>query len=273
MAIAALKAGKHVLVEKPIARNTAEGKKMLAAAAKARKRLGVCFLQRWRPMIQTARSIVQAGCLGKLTSWVMVELGYKRESYWTGGYSQRAKTDWRLRWETAGGGYLIMNLIHNIDYLRYVSGLEVLKAKSMGGNYNSPPGVEVEDLIAGALSLSNGGIGIIAGASSVPGGRLGENRLVGTRGQIKFGTYGVETLEVYLTEAAQFDGHSVPAAEWTTLTCSADKADRSRTLMVESFGRWIHGEEEFLSPGRDALKSLAACEALYKSAGLVGGKA
>ena len=271
MTLAAFKAGKHVLCEKPIARNVAEGRTMVRAAARAGRKLGICFIQRYRPMVEVAREIVQAGRLGRVMSWVLFEMGYKQESYWTGGYTQRARTDWRLKRETAGGGYLIMNLIHNIDYLRYITGQEVVSAKAFGGSFNSPPGVEVEDLISGTLTLSDGGIAIVTGASCVPGGNIHEDRLVGTKGQVCFGGWGEEALGVYLTEPTKIRGQAVPAATWTKVPCQEGKGDHSRTYAVEAFARWVLHDEPYRSPGEDALKSLAVCGAMYRDAGLVKG--
>jgi len=268
IALAAFAAGKNVLSEKPIAVNVAQGQRMVDAAAAADLKFGVCFMQRWRGMCRVARELVQGGRIGKLMSWVMVELGQKRETYWTGGYSQRAKTDWRLHWETAGGGYLVMNLIHNIDFFRYICGEDIVSAKAFGGNYNSPEGVEVEDLISATVSLAGGGVGLIAGSSAVPGGGLGENRIIGTKGQIKIGGYGSKSIDVYLTEAAEVEGQAVPAGQWTTVQLTDNDAKLARTKMVQAYSEWVLDDAPFLSPGEDALKSLAVCESIYRDAGL-----
>jgi predicted dehydrogenase len=268
VAVAAFGAGKHVLCEKPIALNVAQGQRMVDAATEAGRKLGVCFMQRWRGMCRVSRDVVQRGLIGNLMGWVMAELGFKRESYWSGGYSQRAKTDWRLRWGTAGGGYLVMNLIHNIDYFRYICDQEVVGAKAVGGNYNSPPGVEVEDLIAATISLSGGGVGIIAGSSSTPGGGLGENRIIGTKGQIKLGGYGSKSIDVYLAEGGEVEGQAVPAGEWTAIELADNDAGAARTAMIGAFSRWVLDGEPFLSPGAGALKSFAVCESIYRDAGL-----
>jgi len=266
IAVAALEAGKHVLCEKPIACTVAQGQRMVDAAERTGKLLGCCFVRRYTTGTENLRRFVTAGHLGKIMSWVVVGMGFKKETYWTGGYTQRAKTDWRLRRETAGGGYLIMNSIHTLDYLRYVTGEESVSAKAFGGTYNSPPGVEVEDLISGVLNLSGGGVAIVAGASAVPGGGLDETRIVGTKGQIKFARR--SGTEVYLTEEAEVAGQKIPAAEWTPVDFSGGQSGNSRALLVEGFGRWVRGTEPFRSPGEDALKTLAVCESIYRDAGL-----
>jgi len=269
IAIAAVEAGKHALVEKPIACTVAQARRMVEAAARADRKLGVCFVRRYVPSTEGLRAFVEAGNLGTIMAWLIVEMGYKKESYWTGGYTDRAKTDWRLRRQTAGGGFLVMNTIHTLDWFRYVSGQEVVSAKAIGGTYNSPEGVEVEDLFSASVTLSGGGVGIIAGGSSVPGGLRGNcQRLIGTKGQLDVGASGAEGTPVFLTEGGEVNGQAVPAGEWTNVDFSGGKDGNSRALLIEAFGRWVRGEEGFLAPGDDALKTLEACEVIYRDAGL-----
>ncbi len=271
VAIAAVEAGKHALVEKPIACRVAEARRMVDAAAAADRRLGVCFVHRYTPITQGVRRFVAEGHLGTIMSWVIVGMGHKEDSYWTGGYTQRARTVWRMRRETAGGGYLIMNTIHTIDWLRHLTGQEVVAARAAGGTYNSPEGVEVEDLFSASVTLSGGGIGIIAGGSSVPGGGLNETRLIGTKGQMVFEGSGRGATAVFLTDGAEVNGQEVPAGEWTDVDFSDGKSGNARALTIEAFGRWVRGEQEFLAPGDDALKTLQACESIYRDAGLFDG--
>jgi hypothetical protein len=52
---------------------------------------------------------------------------------------------------------------------------------------------------------------------------------------------------------------------------AGEETAKPRTLLIEGFGRWVRGEEEFLAPGGDALKTLQACEVIYRDAGLFAG--
>jgi UDP-N-acetyl-2-amino-2-deoxyglucuronate dehydrogenase len=271
IAVAALEAGKHALVEKPIASSAAEAQRMVEAAAAAGRRLGCCFVRRYAPVTEPVRRFVAAGHLGDIFGWVVLGMGYKEPSYWTGGYTQRAKTVWRMHLDTAGGGFLIMNTIHTIDVLRYITGQEVVAARASGGTYNSPAEVEVEDLFGASVTLSGGGTGIIAGGSSVWGGGLNETRIIGTKGQIVLDGSGRKGTGVFVSEAVEFEGHELPAGEWTEIDFTGGETAKPRTLLIEGFGRWVRGEEEFLAPGEDALKTLQACEAIYRDAGLFAG--
>jgi predicted dehydrogenase len=271
IAIAAVGAGKHALVEKPIACNVEQAEQMVEAAEAADRLLGVSFVRRYAPVTDGIRRFIAEGHLGDVFGWVIVTMGQKPDSYWTGGYTQRVQTVWRQQLETAGGGYLVMNTVHTIDWLRYLTGQEIVEARAAGGTYNSPPGVEVEDLFSASVRLSGGGVGTIAGGSSVPGGRLNETRLIGTKGQIILDGGGRDGTPVFVTEGAEFDGQELAAGEWTDVDFAGAADGKARTLLIEGFGRWVRGEEEFLAPGQDALKTLAACEAIYRDAGLFPG--
>lgn len=271
IAIAALEAGKHALVEKPIACNVAQAQQMVDAAVAADRRLGVSFVRRYAPITDGVRRFIAEGHMGDIFGWVIVTVGHKPDSYWTGGYTQRVRTVWRQHLDTAGGGYLVMNTIHTIDWLRYLTGQEIVGARAAGGTYNSPEGVEVEDLFSASVKLSGGGVGIVAGGSSVPGGGLNETRLIGTKGQVVLDGSGRKGTPVFVTARAEFDGLEVPAGEWTDVDFSGGEEAGARTLLIEGFGRWVRGGDEFLAPGHDALKTLQACEDIYRDAGLFPG--
>ena len=131
-----------------------------------------------------------------------------------------------------------------------------------------PDGVEVEDLFSASVTLSGGGTGVIAGGSSVPGGGLNENRLIGTKGQMIFGGSSPGAAKVFLTDGAEVAGQQVPAGEWAEVDFSGGETGNARALLIEGFGRWVRGEQEFLAPGDDAVKTLQACESIYRDAGL-----
>lgn len=259
--IAALKAGKHVLVEKPIACTVAEGREMIAAAKAANRKLGVNFCMRYGHSIQKARTLVSEGVIGKILSWYMVGFANKPLSYFSGGFSGRSKSDWRQKRSTSGGGYLIMNQVHFIDFFRYITGQEVAKTKAVVATLNSPPGVEVEDFAYVTLQLNDGGVGCIAGGSLVPGRGPSQNLFIGAHGQIELFLNG---LRVFVNEdTAGFKG-----GQWTDIKYEGDEWFEPRRLGVDAFCHWIQGGPAYLSPAEDGIKALEVCEAAYTDAGI-----
>lgn len=111
--LAAVQAKKHILVEKPAARNAAELKPVIAAAEKSNVLIRVGFNHRYHPALQKAKTLIEAGELG--------ELMFVRGRYGHGarlGYEK----EWRANPILSGGGELIDQGVHLIDLARWFLG-------------------------------------------------------------------------------------------------------------------------------------------------------
>jgi predicted dehydrogenase len=106
VSLAAIQAGKHVLVEKPAARNSAELQPLMAAAASKRVCVQVGFNHRYHSAFQRAREIVDSGALGPLL--------FIRGRYGHGGRLGYER-EWRAVREISGGGELLDQGVHLID--------------------------------------------------------------------------------------------------------------------------------------------------------------
>jgi predicted dehydrogenase len=110
-AIAFLEAGKHVLVEKPMATSVAEADAMVAAARRGRARLMVAHCWRFHPDVRALRARVEAGELGEIV---------KTRGY--GAHARWGPSGWFTDPELAGGGALLDMGVHAIDTTRYLLG-------------------------------------------------------------------------------------------------------------------------------------------------------
>ena len=110
-AVAFLEAGKHVLVEKPMARTVAEADAMVAAARRSGAFLMVAHCWRFHPDVRALRSRVEAGELGEIV---------KTRGY--GGHAGWGPSGWFTDPELAGGGALVDMGVHAIDTTRYLLG-------------------------------------------------------------------------------------------------------------------------------------------------------
>lgn len=114
MSIQALEASKHVLVEKPMARNAEECRQMNAAAEKSGKTLMVAQNWRYTPWVRAVKQAINDGELGPLravrTDWLQNAVGDTRPG------------NWLLDGDRAGGGPIISLMVHNLDFLRYLLG-------------------------------------------------------------------------------------------------------------------------------------------------------
>ncbi len=250
-------AGKHILVEKPMGVSVAEADRILEAAREAGVYCSVPFVMRYVPANRKAWELVRSGAIGEITGVSMTMRADKPASYWRSGYSGRAETDWRMRKATAGGGVLITNMVHNLDLIRWISGLEVTRVYAEAGTFWAD--VEVEDLIVVTLRYENGAIGVIEAGASIPGGqgpaREWGDRLYGRQGQIVLpNPWSGGPLLLYTTEAGR----------WQEIPC--EPPGDTRAALIEEFAQAVLAGKPPPIPGEDARAVLAICVAAYQAA-------
>jgi predicted dehydrogenase len=121
VAVAALESGKHVLTEKPIARNATEGQAMVEAAEKAGRVLQVSFNHRKRGDVEALKHMIDAGMLGSI---------YYAKTYWLRRRGVPHWGGWFAQHELAGGGPLIDIGVHMLDMTLYLLGEPEVEAVS-----------------------------------------------------------------------------------------------------------------------------------------------
>ena len=173
LTIEALDGGAHVLVEKPLAVEAREADEMIGVADRAGRLLGVCFQQRFRPVIVAARALIANGELGDLLRVSVVDPLYRPWSYYrTAG--------WRGTWDGEGGGVLMNQAAHTLDLLCYLAGPP---AAVWGVSRRLLQPMEAEDTATAVLEYPNGAVGSVAVSTTEPG--LQRIELVGDRGRIE----------------------------------------------------------------------------------------
>lgn len=152
LALQALGAGKHVLVEKPMATSLQECDAMLAAARDAGRTLGVVHQNRFRPEFARVKALLDAGLLGPL-DFVSVQC-----LWWRGPEYYRLW--WRGTWDQEGGGALLNHAVHFVDLLVWLAGLP---AEVSGLVACRAHDIEVEDLACALLRFPGGAAGQLSG--------------------------------------------------------------------------------------------------------------
>src|SRR5690606_22849917 len=109
-ALLAAKAGKHLLIEKPLEVTTARCDQIIKACDDAGVHLGVTFQSRFHQSSQLMKQAVEAGRFGKITLGDAYVKWYRSQEYYDSGA-------WRGTWELDGGGALMNQAIHNVDLL------------------------------------------------------------------------------------------------------------------------------------------------------------
>lgn len=246
-------AGLHVIVEKPLANSLAEAHRAIDAAARAEVALSVCFPYRYEAPMLTARELVRGGALGELHGATVVFHADKPESYWLGGLSGRSPSGWRSSLDRSGGGVLIMNLTHYLDFVRFLAGAEPARVAAVG---RWAPGAEVEDGIAVTVEFEGGAIGTISGSADTRGAPPNRFELWGETGTLR-----LEPDPAILSERALA---GLPAGRWCALP--EDSGEDPRTLFVEQFVDAVSSGRPVDVPGSDGLAVQAFVEAVYRSA-------
>ncbi len=145
-ALACLAAGVPALVEKPLAHNLKEGERLYAASRASDTPLLVGHHRAHSPILAQARQVIADGLLGDLVAVMGTALFYKPDEYFAAG-------PWRTQ---AGGGPILLNLIHEIGNLRSLCG-EIVAVQAMASH--ATRGFEVEDTAAITLRFASGALG------------------------------------------------------------------------------------------------------------------
>ncbi len=254
--IAAVRAGKHVLVEKPIACDLTQADAMIAAAEAAGAKLGVLYPIRFGFPAEKAREIVAAGAIGKVTAVHLHFTFEKADTYWTGGYTGRAKTDWRLSKARSGGGLTIMNMSHNLDALVHILDMRPLRIYAEYDTFRTP-GAEVEDCMCFVMRLAGGAIVSLTASSIAPGNELDHDRIYGEAGQLHL--LG-RTLRVYLKQPWA----DLPADEWVELA-APEGFREGRRRHVEDFAAAVGDDTDPPVAARQARRALEIVRGAYLS--------
>lgn len=253
LAAEAARSGLHVVLEKPLAADLDGGREAVAAAAAAGVALTVCFAFRYHRPIQSARALLASGAFGELRGVNLVFHTEKPAAYWQGGFSGRARSDWRASRERAGGGVLIMNLTHYLDLVRYLTGAE---PAWVAGATRSEAGAEVEDAIALSVGWGEGAIGALSASASTRGGSPNRFELWTEHGTIR--------LEPEARAYCERAGSGLEPGRWTPLS-TEDEGD-VRALFVERFAAAVRAGGEPDVTARDALGVQAFVAAAYRAA-------
>ncbi len=156
-ALAAARAKKHVVCEKPLEITTDRIDQMIAACEGNGVTLSGIFNRRFAPAVQALKSAADQGRFGQLTLCGAYVKWYRSQAYYDSGA-------WRGTWALDGGGALMNQGIHTIDQLIYVAGDVV--AVSASATCLIHENIEVEDTIVAVLEFKNGARGVLEASTA-----------------------------------------------------------------------------------------------------------
>ena len=257
VALDCLERGIAALVEKPVADTVAEAQLLVDAQARTGVPVLVGHHRRHNPINRRAREIVQSGRLGRLVAVNVMATFLKPDAYFD--------VAWRRE---PGGGPILINLIHEIDMLRFLVG-EIASVQAIDSS--AVRGFEVEDSAAAVLRFANGALGsmLLSDATASPwcwdfcAGEQGQYPRQSVQSHFVAGTQG--SLSLPDLALWNYRGERSWHAELTREQSMVHLADPYQR-QLEHFAAVIDGREQALCSALDGLRTLQATLAVHEAA-------
>ncbi|MBI9083292.1 MAG: Gfo/Idh/MocA family oxidoreductase [Desulfobacterales bacterium] len=250
----------HMLIEKPIADTLAQAMRIVDIANQSGIRVLVGHHRRHSPLIRKTRELVGGGAIGKLIGVSVLWALMKPDAYFD--------VEWRRQRHV--GGPLLINLIHDLDSLRFICG-EIKEVYARASS--AVRGFDVEDSLSISIAFDNGAIGSVLASDATPAAwsyeaAVGENPLyfrteencyhfLGTSASLAF-----PRMELWRYADANRKGWQHPMERSQIAVGEADPLK----VQLEHFCRVVRGEDEPVVNARDGAETLAVALAVQRSA-------
>lgn len=257
-AIAAASAGKHVLVEKPMALTLADADAMIEACRNAGVRLGVALQRRTNPRFRTLQGAIAAGLIGKPVLAAVSIPYFRAQSY----YDSAA---WRGTWALDGGGALMNQGIHLVDLALWFMG-DIVQVQAIAATLVH--GIEVEDCLSAAVRFANGALGTITTTTAAGPGFPHQIDIYGDKAGVQI--EGEQIVQVRgdnlaATLSGVVDSSPVAAGAGASPTGIGVEG---HTQLISDFVAAIRENRPPLVSGEEGRRSLDAVLAIYAAAGI-----
>lgn len=252
MAIEALQAGKHVLVEKPMALTLADADAMIAAAGQAGRKLGVVLQNRYNPPMQDLRRAVDEGRLGRLLLGNATVRWYRPQEYYEDG--------WHGTWAMDGGA-LMNQSIHHIDALQWMMGNPV---SVFAYTATLAHRMEAEDTGVAAIRFAGGALGVVEGSTlTYPENLEGSLSIFGEHGSVKVGGTALNRKVFWKIEGQLEHEKELLTREQIDPPSVYGQSHRA---VIEDMIDAVVQDRKPRTNGREARRSVALVLAIYESA-------
>jgi predicted dehydrogenase len=256
-AVAAAKAGKHIVVEKPLEITLPRCDAIIDACDASGVRLCAIFPSRFSAANMALKDAIDTGRFGRLTMGDTYVKWWRTQEYYDSG-------GWRGTWALDGGGALMNQAIHNVDLIQWLMG-PVERIQAMTGLL-AHDRIEVEDTAVAILQFKNGALGVIEAATSAYPGLLKRTEIHGDQGSAR-----VEQDDITLWEFKETrPGDEARVARKGVLSGGAsDPKDISHAGHREQLTDFLRAIDSGGSPrvdGKDGRKSVEIIRAIYQAA-------
>jgi len=256
--IAALQAGYHVLVEKPISVHKADCERLIAAHQDKDLVFAAMFNQRTDPHYKKIKQLVTEGNLGQFLriSWIITNW-FRTEAYYESG-------GWRATWKGEGGGVLLNQCPHNLDLLQWICGMP---AKVWGfcglGKWHH---IEVEDEVTAYLEYPGGCTGLfVTSTGEAPGTNRFE--IAGDKGKLvlEHGTLTFTRNEVPASEFLKTSRESFARPGVQVVEVPVEGTGGEHMEILENFADAIREGAPLIAPAEQGIHSVELANAMLYS--------
>jgi UDP-N-acetyl-2-amino-2-deoxyglucuronate dehydrogenase len=271
VAIEALKAGKHLIIEKPAEVNLDKTDRIIEAQRRAGTLVTVISQHRFDPSTEVTVAAIRAGELGRLTSGIASIDWWRGQSYYDSG-------DWRGTWELDGGGALMNQGVHTVDLLLATMGRPVEVFAYTGTLAHER--IQTEDVAVGVVRFESGALGVLHATTAAYPGLSARLQVHGDLGSVVIDND--QLVYVHKTPAGtERSDHSYGANAGTdNQLASLDLAQsvgpaagrdpgelsRAHRYQYENFLAALAGEEELRVTLEENRRSIAVIVSAYESA-------
>jgi predicted dehydrogenase len=258
--IAAAKAGKHVVVEKPLDVTLARCDAMIKACEKAGVTLATIFPSRFHESSQLLKAAIDKGRFGRMTLGGAHVKWWRTQQYYDSGA-------WRGTWKLDGGGALMNQAIHSLDLLLWFMGpvAEVTAATATLAHER----IEVEDVVVATIRFQSGALGVIEASTAAFPGELKRIELHGDQGSAGLREEDIFRWEFAKKTKADEELLAQMANKTNTGGGAADPkaiGHHGHTRLFQDFLTAIKKGKKPLIDGHEGRRSVEVILAIYKAA-------
>ncbi|CAN5572255.1 Gfo/Idh/MocA family oxidoreductase [soil metagenome] len=258
LGVQALKAGLHVLVEKPISVHKADCERLIAAHQNKKLVFAAMFNQRTDPYYIKLRQLIQSGELGTIRriNWIITNWFRTAAYYGSGG--------WRATWAGEGGGVLLNQCPHQLDLWQWLFGMpKKVRSFCTVGRYHD---IEVEDDVTTYMSYADGATGVfITSTGEAPG----TNRLevTGERGKVVIENDRFQFVrnEVEMTEFSHTTKESFAAPAVWNVDIPVSGHGAQHVAIMQNFTAAILDKAALIAPAREGIRSVELANSMILS--------
>ncbi len=259
-AVAAARAGKHVIIEKPLEITLKRCDRIIRECEKAGVKLSAIFPSRFHDSSIKMRKAVDDGRFGRLTLGDAYVKWFRTQAYYDSGA-------WRGTWKLDGGGALMNQAIHTVDLLTWLMGpVEEIQAQTATLAHKR---IEVEDVATATLKFANGALGVIEASTAAYPGYLKRIELHGSEGTAVLEEEDIKTWD--FAKKSRADAAILKAMQ-TSKSTAGGAADPSaigyhgHTMQFRDFLKAIKSDGTPAVDGHEGRRAVEIILAIYKSA-------